>query len=401
MANLNVKKVYMMILMLFPITTLFQSYLGIINKLLFGLVILLQLYILSKDKIKLGHFLIILFLALNHVWALVNTNFPLFSSNDLFYFFFWVIYSIFIVNNMNFVKQFFQKEQNYILLVIKLWTFFVSLSIFLPNSYNSEAGSITKYFTSFTDTSFRLAPTALCIMIFTLAAMVFYDNKKYIIYCAVPLFCFFMGSSRTYLGISMLLFIIIWYMYCPKKSTFYLTVIPIVIIATSLVSISAMQNKIESVRYSSDSYFDFWGTITNSRTVFWKSDLEAFVEQNLFKQLFGNGFNFVYEVNKLSVGVYIWGHNDFIQVLTTFGFIGLLTYLYSIRMLFSKITINSKKVPTLLIFLIFGIWLINAFFNMMYTYICAAISLPILVLTIEYAYENKKSHIDLRDKQNG
>ena len=334
-----------------------------------------------------------------HIWALFKTSFPLYSVNDIFYFYFWILYCLFIVNNIDFINEFIEKEQKYIVLIMKLWTLSVGISLLLPSSYINEPNMGGRYFTSFTTTSFRLGPTAVFIMILAITAMVFFKNRNYLYYCILPLFCFFMGSSRTYLGIGVLLFMIAWYIYCPRKSTFYLTIVPIIIMGVSFLSVSAMQNKIESTQYTASSYQDFWGTITSSRSVFWEADIKAYLEQNFVSKLLGNGFNFVYDINKESVGVLIWAHNDFIQLLTTFGIVGLAIYIWSVYVLFKTFIKRSINVPNNIKYMVFGTWLINAFFNMVYTYFCSAISLPILFIAINYAYKNRLQYI--HEKRNG
>ena len=158
---------------------------------------------------------------------------------------------------------------------------------------------------------------------------------------------------------------------------------------------SAMADKFTAVTYTSNSYFDFWGTITSGRSIFWKADLEAFCNSGVFHKIFGNGLNLVYKINEKAFGGFVWAHNDFIQCLISHGVLGLGLYLYIILSQLSQLKKNpyGKKLYIPIVCCFF-VWFFNAMFNMFYTYFCSVLSLPFLVCAIQ----NGKRKFDLKRK---
>ena len=135
---------------------------------------------------------------------------------------------------------------------------------------------------------------------------------------------------------------------------------------------------------SEHAYLDPLDVFTSGRSNFWVKDVNAFFEQPLSKRLFGCGFNFVRIVNGAVPGTDargIWAHNDFIQIIITYGFTGLLLYIMNMRIMFKKIM--SSRAPLLINVSIFMIWFFNAMFNMYFTYICSMIALPITFMACE------------------
>lgn len=388
--TIDIQKLYFRMLLLFLITTLFQSFslFSGINKILFAFTFIIQVYLLIKSKFTVIDVFVFMLLILNYLYAIIQTNFPLYNLNDLFYFGFWVIFSIYISSRRELLIEYLKRDEKYVITIIKIWTGLVFISIFLPSSYPKFWGG-KGYFASFTGSVFRLAPTAVMIMSLVLICMEIYKRKRAIVYTIIPMFCFYMGGSRTYLGVGLLLFMIIWYLYCPKKSVFYITVIPLIIVAALLISYSAVGDKIEATTYTKASYLDSWGTVTSGRSVFWKADIEAFELQPIAKKLLGSGFNFVYEVNIKAVNSEIWAHNDFINILLNFGFLGLLLYLYGVHSMKSRMLKNCLKIPNILLNLFFFIWFINAMFNMFYTYFCSMISFPFIAIGFSNRHCNK------------
>ena len=128
---------------------------------------------------------------------------------------------------------------------------------------------------------------------------------------------------------------------------------------------------------------------TNGRSDFWRRDIEAFQEQPIVNQMFGCGFNFVRIVNGAVVGTSergIWAHNDFIQILATYGYTGLILYLINMRVMFKKMI--NHKIPFFIGAVLLMIWLFNAVFNMYFTYTCSMIALPISLMVCDIYKQN-------------
>ena len=131
----------------------------------------------------------------------------------------------------------------------------------------------------------------------------------------VPLYCYFSGSSRTYLVIGIALFTIAWYWYGAKKKVFYGTLIPMIAVGTFLLWHSSIGTK---VLYTLDdsNYGDFWYRITSSRSLLWYMDIEKFKKEPLVNLIFGAGIEFATKTSGL------WAHNDFIEIICSYGFVG-------------------------------------------------------------------------------
>ena len=164
---MNANKLLCRLLLLFPVFTLFQSFplLRWINKALLICVIIVLLF-LTVRKMKKRWAGILVTVVVVHVYALMQTTFPLYNSNMLFY-----------------------------------------------------------YGLSITGDSFRLAPTCLMIVTLVLGLYCLTKSKKYLFYTIIPMYGFLMCGSRTYLGIGLLVVLAFWYIYCEKKRYFYFLLI--------------------------------------------------------------------------------------------------------------------------------------------------------------------------------
>ena len=306
----------MRLLILFPIVSLFQYVLPDSNKILFAVLICVFIMNLARtSKVSKKMFLLVTVLIINHLFAMFKTEFPLFSFNTVLYFGFWFLYSILIIKDYKKVIRYFKADKKYVINVILIWNLIVGLSAVFPTSY--ERG----YFVSFLKTSFRLDPIAFMMMILSYVYFILENRKRYLLFTIIPLYCIFMGESRTYLGVAVMMFLIGFFMMCKNRKVFIISLIPIILILIGLVSFSNIQKKIDSVKYTSESYLDYWGTVTNGRSVFWQIDLKGWSDSDIGCKLLGNGFNFVYDLNYTEYGGKIWAHNDFIQVLLTFGLV--------------------------------------------------------------------------------
>lgn len=270
---------------------------------------------------------------------------------------------------------------------IKSWSSQAAPAIRIPlwrNVINKAWGS-GRYFVSITGDSFRLAPTCLMIVTLVLGLYCLTKSKKYLFYTIIPMYGFLMCGSRTYLGIGLLVVLAFWYIYCEKKRYFYFSLIPLVILMGILILNSAAGSKIAATTYTTNSFFDKWGTITNGRTVFWNLDLKYFFKENILNQLLGCGFNFDYQITKRFYTAAHWAHNDFISVLLNFGYIGLGIYIYSVYGLL-KTFILDMRMPKLVVTLVFMIWFLNAMFNMFYTYTCSMVCFPMMLIALKEYY---------------
>lgn len=386
MMRINIRNLYYRTMLLFPITTLFQLYFDNINKILFGFLFALQLLLLLKNK-KIFNWVIILLMIAVFSYNLFITHGALYNSNELFYYPFAIIFLIYSSFTIDEVYDYFKNDKKYIKFIIVSWSILVFVSIFLGSSWTSGWGG-GRYFGSFCQSIWRLAPTAVFICCLSIAYMNILNKKKYFYFLIIPMFCFLMGGSRTYLIVGILIFLLGWYYFSKTKRIFLLSLIPILFVLIILIGKSTMMDKFNAVTYSKNSYFDFWGTITSGRSIFWEKDILVFRNADLINKLLGNGLNFIYEVNYNAIGDRIWAHNDFIQCLVSHGIVGLILYCTAIVKVIKNIF--SKKYSAIPILLIILIWGLNAFFNMFYTYFCSILSFIYLIVAIKCVPDKNK-----------
>lgn len=375
----------------YPITTLlFEG--TIINKCLFICLIASYLLIILKKGVTKITLVYLIVLIGNYAFVLLITSWSLTSNiNMLFYYPFMICYSRLFIDNQNDILKVLLRNKRFILAIIRCWTILVGVSIFIPSCYYVREGG-AYYFGSFAGGIFRLAPSALFVMSLTLLSMALFHRKKDIFYMIVPLYCFFMGSSRTYLVVGICVFIVAWYWYIGSARNFYKTVLPLAIIGIIIIINSSLGDKI---RYTFDDnqYGDFWFRITSSRSVLWAEDLNGWYSSSFLNRLFGCGLFYTEQLTGL------WAHNDFIEILCGFGLVGLIEYCMVQAALIRKFIGKSYNVPPILTFFVIMCWFFNAFFNMYYTYFCSLLSYPFILIAVNYFYCNLKTERDQYSRQ--
>ena len=374
--KIKIEDIFYKTILLFPIFTVLTDN-GIINKCLFTVLMASYLYLSISGGIRKKSFISIFIALVLMIWSMFQTEYNNLNINMLFYYPFFILYTVFVIDSKDSITDWLIKHKRFIDRILIIWTLIVGISIFIPSCYKvKEAGEL--YFGSFAGTIFRLGPSAFFIQSLALVGMSFYANKKYIFYMIVPMYCFLMGSSRTYFVIGTCLFVIAWYWFGVSKKVFLCTTIPLGCLAAWLVMKSALGAKI---LYTLDpnQYGDFWFRITSSRSVFWAKDIYAWKQQSFLNKIFGCGLDFT---NRIAG---IWAHNDFIELICSVGIIGLVLYLISFYKMFRKY-MTKKTMPLIVISMVIIAWLFNAFFNMHYTYFCCTLGYPFILLAISNYY---------------
>ncbi len=385
----------MYLLLLFPITTLFQTNIVILNRIVFFFTYLTLLFALysKANTVRLIALPVMVFL---YVWASFHTNFPLFTINIFFYFQFMVLYSLLFLTKRTAVESFFKRNPKYVYGVIYLWCAIIAICAVVPSSYPYHMF----YFKPLGLNGFRSAPTAIFILCLIMLAMVLYKNRRLIVFSVFPMYVIFAGSSRTYFLVGVLIFIILFYIYCKGKQKFYIYAIPGVAVGYKAYSLTSVSDKMTALTANSGTKETFWYNLSNGRSAFWKVDINAYRHFSIDKLLFGNGFNYVYELNKREMNNAIWAHNDFINLLLGFGAVGTLIYVACIVALIVFVMFKGKcKIPVLIVVTVVTIWLFNAYFNMFYTYFCACASYPFLLLAVNHYYTERAELDKLRETQ--
>ncbi len=375
--KMNCFDLFMFISLLFPIfTSIIEA--EIMNRVLFML--LLGFYLLASLQYGMSKksIVFIMLLFINLVFALSATKFPMDHINLLFYYPFFIMYTFFTIDFKGYILYFFMKYKILVTFILNLWTIVVGISIFLPSSYYiKEAGE--SYFGSYVGTIFRVGPAAVYIMGLSMIVMVLYRNKWAIMYSIVPLYAFFAGSSRTYLILGICIFVIQWFWFVKKKRIFYLTIIPIALMLLVLIFLTPIGEKILHTLDDSN-YGSFWFRITSGRSLLWFNLFEALKEESTIHLIFGSGIEFSFQT------VDLWAHNDYIELICTFGVWGAVQYTVAMFMSYVFFFKTKYKTPIFVIVSVFLVWLFNAFFNMHYPYFCVVLAYPIILIAISEYY---------------
>jgi hypothetical protein len=367
---------------LFPIVTVLRDD-GIYTKILFAIIVATQVWMMFEKPMRRNSVLLLVLLVVHYLFVLSQTFFPVSNINLLFYYPFFLFYTYFICENLDRLINWLQNNKTFITLIVTIWSLIVGISVFLPSCYYVKEGGAS-YFGSFCGSIFRLGPSALFIQVLALILQCFHKQRSAILYSILPMYSYFMGSSRTYLVIGLCVFVISWYVFCKKPKKFWKSIVPM---AGVLLVILGATSMIEKIKYTLDpeNYGDFWFRITSSRSVLWQNIFEAWEQTNFGSKLFGNDIAFT--INEAGN----WAHNDFLEILCSFGILGLATYLLAIKRL-TNIAYRDSVIPRIIKICAFMTWIFNAFFNMHYVYFCAVLCYPLLLATIGSHFGEKKRY---------
>lgn len=379
---LSLQDAYLGILCLFPVATTLRDGTAM-NKLLFAALLVLQLGMFFSHPVKKKTLLALCVLAGNYACMLACTDFPLQNYNLLAYFPFFLLYTYFVCDNAGKLLAWFSEHGPYLQGIILLWCAMVAVSALLPGCYQIREGG-GRYFGSFCKDIFRLGPSAVFIQILILLRMMLHGRKKEFIFMLIPMYCYLMGSSRTYLVIGFFLFVIGWYLRCDSRKWFWGTVVPLSVAIFLLMMASALGGKI-AYTLDENQYGDFWFRITSSRSYLWSWYWQAWVRTPLLNKLLGNHLEFT------QITANRWAHNDFIEITCSFGLLGLGHYLYAVRRMFRECC--HSAVPRVIHLCAGMVWLFNALFNMHYVYFCAMLAYPILLLALGVYFSDEEGSV--------
>lgn len=374
------------LILLFPITTLFQYHISALNKLLFFAVLVVLFSVNAVRKKPLVYCGVITALWLFSMAVTPLAAFSL-NFNMSFYYIFLVLYLAFIISDQEKVWGLLIKNRRYIFYVVLVYTAILTLSIFMPSSYaqsTSGGWGDAKYFMSISGSPNRVGPASVFIVILITFLIQTGSHKALALFTLPQLYAFLMGGSRTYFVVGLCAVFVLYYVIIPDKRWFYLSLIPVGIVGIYVVLQSSMMDKFAATFQADQglSQEEFWRRLTNTRSIFWVEQMKLFFATPWYKQLFGNGINFTTHRYGL------WAHSDFIEIVCSYGYVGLANYLglmfYSLHTL-----MKTKKPHGLIKFVCFFIWFFNAFFNFFYCYFCAMLSFPIMLLVVRHMDDKK------------
>lgn len=367
------------LILLFPIATLFQNHIGFLNKLLFFIVLVVLFSVNAVKKRPLVYMM-----AVSALWLYAMVITPMaalkLNLNMAFYYIFLVFYFVFFLTDQEKIWQLLIKNRRYIFYVVLIYTGILTLSIFMPSSYaqsTSGGWGDAKYFMSISGSPNRVGPASVFIIVLITFLIQTGSNKALVLFALPQLYTFLMGGSRTYFVVGLCASFILYYVLIPNKRWFYLSLVPVGIVGIYVVLQSSMMDKFAATFQEGLSQKEFWRRLTNTRSIFWVEQLKLFFDTPLIYQIFGNGINFTTHRYGL------WAHSDFIEILCSYGFVGLFNYIGLMFYSIGNLMKTRKKHFFIKCVCVF-IWFFNAFINFFYCYFCAMLCYPIMLLTVKH-----------------
>ena len=311
------------------------------------------------------------------------------KMNMMLYFPMWCFMFLYLQNYFGEFSDFISSNIRLIHAFCIAWNLMVLISFAYPGSYTQQWGGT--YFVSFSDAEHRFASAASYVIALSWILAAHYGLKRYYLYCIIPLIGIFLSGGRTYLGVAALVIAGVYYMELENKKIFLITIIPAMAIAVPIILATPMGDKITSTMVATETR-SFWFMVTSGRTDIWTACLETFRDENVIFKLVGGGLTHVQRLLVANGQPMLWAHNDYIHVLLTNGGIGLYVFILVVYQFIKKanITRPAEKKSTFLLMVFFFIWIMNAFFNGSYVYVCAMFSLPFYYYVAVYGQSLKE-----------
>lgn len=368
---INVDNAIISFICLFPITVIIQRYSNIPNRILFVLLtgMLLISFVLNSlranTKKKIKAFIMVTLVSGLALYDYNITRESLINFNDVLYLPFWVLFLSYLTVKYDVYKRLLENKLRFIRFSIVFGNLLMLFFVIMERSY-------------FYNGRHRMASGAFLLMLESYYYIRKTQKNKYWLCVFWPCVAILNSTSRTYLIMAAIFLLIAYYKQLKNKQWFYLSIVPIALIFVVIVVNSDIMQYFLPQQVG---VFDFWGSFTSGRTVFWEKDIAAFMNASMVDRAFGQGYNLVYYVNKEAIDAYIYAHNDFINILIANGILGLLIYLVALKD-FVVQTVRRQKVKFVTTLLAIFIFAFNAFFNGEYNYPAATLSIMFLFLIL-------------------
>lgn len=390
MSKINPYKTLVYLLVIYMFTTLTYT-LWIVsspNKII-GFLIFCNVFWLYCKHITTKKVIILLFSLTPIGWSLLFSNNILNYLSDGIY----LLVTIFLIvelNNNYFLNAMFlalNQLEKFVKRAIFLCDFVLIAGFFDSRCYNSSQWDGT-YYIGYTNASHTMAAGACLLLIFSLCIIKNKKNLMDFIIFLPSIVAILKSGARTFL-IPVIVVCCFFYIYHIKKKSVKLSILPIAIGGSIYVFLNS--SMIKKFAFSINNQFtdmNFLGRFTNGRTVFWITDLLAFFKYDIIQKLFGNGFDYVYMINKENFNLAIWAHNDIINSLLSAGIIGTGVYIYVVSIICIDIIKNGNNFLIKFLLLIYII--VPALLNGFYAYQHYVYSFFILIILYKKYYNKNK-----------
>ena len=378
--KLKIKDLVWYIIIAFPLTSILKVHVGPLNIMLTSLLFVLFFYIYLKTDIFKKKLLLCLYAVLGVIMNMITSRLHFYNTNMVFYFPFLILYFIFFMYYQDDCMEFMKKNKKYIDIVTGLWLLTILISLLLTNFYVFEGE--TRGFVSFAGTTFLLCQIA--IFVFAILAIQYnlWHRKFYLISMFIPSLCILLGTTRTYLGVLACAWMLFLYTQIENKRMYFVVLVIAAVILIGIVLLSPIKDKFINTAGRTEIGLDPLEAFTSGRSEFWVYDLQTMLKNEPIKILFGNGVNYLFNLNYARFQAALWAHNDFLQIFSDYGLLGLFIYIGMFKAMFKR-TFKGLKVSKLAMLMLIIIWVFNAFFNMFYTYFNAVLSYPFYCIILK------------------
>lgn len=364
----------------FPLSSMMKVYIGPLNQLISAICFAIFVCLLFKGRLSKIEPCLFLYVVYIIAYNCVACRMDFYNKNMLIYLPFLILFYMFCVRNQEYMIGFIFEHKRYIDYILGIWCAIVLISFVFPSSYTYEGE--TRGFVSFAGTTFLLAPISLYVFALLCIQFQMYRKRIYVVAMIIPSLCILLGTTRTYLVGLLCAWLIFLYLNIKDKNMYFFILVIGVVVFVGIVLVSPIKYKFIDTFSRTELGLDPLEAFTSGRSLFWVYDMEDYFNRNIIQKIFGTNINYLFYLNLPRFHVALWAHNDYIQILSDYGLVGIFVYIYMIKYLFTG-TLKGTKTNKWAIFVLIILWAFIAFFNMFYTYFCATLSLPFFLISLK------------------
>ena len=280
-----------------------------------------------------------------------------------------------------------QKNISMVKIVAIIDLVIVLISMFSPSCYQSNWSS--SYLYGYTNSGHAMA--AGCCLVMVLWGYII-ANYKFSIIKIIPLIILAYAVLKTGARVFMVPIAIILYYYVRNQfNNKYIRVLILIcgiVLFLFLIVNSNMLDKFMHATNTQGGRYSVLEALTSGRSEFWVVDILDYVNSGVLYQLFGRGFDYIYDLNAQMVGMAIWAHNDFINILIACGLVGLAIYIMMISKVLDR---HVRKKDFMNKMMIMCYVLFPAFINGFYTYYHYFNSFIIFLMMVKVIQDKQNS----------
>ena len=362
--NINIYDIFVLLIILYTISTFFYQLAPSLNAIL-GLVFSFIVFLIYSTCLRKRDVFIIVPIVFYLLVSLLEGEKPgIFFSHTVHLvttvLFLWKLTDRVVLKKLD---NSLTKLRTFIVGAITLISV-TNIVMLISGRFNStNLGSVV--FLGMSSSSHTLASISCMALIFLLNA---FKNRKMtaaFIFNSISLIAIIIASgARSYLAV----LLVVIYCYYNQKIRYLryykLITIGLIIVGVILFINSNMYERFIATYNNEYIASNRLAAMSSGRLSWWELDLRHFGSYSLINKLFGRGNEYVFQFNKSAYGLYIWAHNDFIQLLMAYGIFGFLLYIIvlgqSIRNFYTR---ENRAFAIIVLLTIISIAFLNGFFT--------------------------------------